>query len=480
VLLDLFLPDSRGLESLMAIRRESADVPVVVLTGLADEQTAVESLHNGAQDYLVKGTSGGTLVRSIRHAIERQRLVTSVRSANKLLSEKNTRLVELCDTAHRFVDNVSHEFRTPLTVVKEFSSLLLDGLCGSLNHEQRRAVQVIADRSDDLTCMVNDMMDVSRLKAGILSMWRRPTPLADVMFHIRSMLERRAARGEVRLQIEQLDHLPLAFCDAGKVGQIITNLVVNSIKFTGAGGSVDVWAQVTDDARLTVGITDNGQGIEPDKLRLIFERFTQLNHDIASSTKGVGLGLAIVKEFVLLNLGEISVESAPGKGSTFTFTLPQANPLAVFDCFYSGLRKQSGNIEICLLNVKLTEESSLKAVPVVDEFLQRTVRPEDVVWSRTPGEWLILIIGSEDIAADAIDRIHSEWSCTCRNWIHGSPPSLTVQQCGIWRSEQLEDLRKRFATATGKTKSPNEVVLGGSITGRQLMHQSVANSGVIE
>jgi hypothetical protein len=459
VLLDLFLPDSRGLESLMAIRRESADVPVVVLTGLADEQTAVESLHNGAQDYLVKGTSGSALVRSIRHAIERQRLVTSVRSANKLLSEKNTRLVELCDTAHRFVDNVSHEFRTPLTVVKEFASLLLDGLCGPLNHEQRRAAQVISDRADDLTCMVNDMMDVSRLKSGILSMWRRPTRLADIFFHIRSMLERRAARGEVRLQIDNIDELPTTFCDAGKVGQIITNLVVNSIKFTGPGGFVNVWAKVVDDARLQVGITDNGQGIEPDKLRLIFERFTQLNHDIASSTKGVGLGLAIVKEFVLLNLGEITVESTPGNGSTFSFTLPQANPPAVLDCYFFGLRKQSGSNQIALLEARLTEESDIKTVPVVDEFLQRSVRPEDVVWMEAPGQWLLLINGTPDVATDAIDRIHSEWASTCRNWIYGSPPGLTVQQCGNWNLEHLEDLRRRFAGGYDILVQSREMVL---------------------
>jgi nitrogen-specific signal transduction histidine kinase len=399
------------------------------------------------------------LARSIRHAIERQRLVTSVRGANRLLSEKNSQLVELCDTAHRFVDNVSHEFRTPLTVIKEFSSLMMDGLCGPLNHEQRHAAQIISDRADDLACMVNDMMDVSRLKAGILSMWRRSTRLADVMFHIRPMLERRAARGEVRLQIDELEGLPEAFCDAGKISQIISNLVINAIKFTNPGGCVRVWAHVADNARLMVGVTDNGQGIEPDKLRVIFERFTQLNHDIVSSTKGVGLGLAIVKEFVSLNLGEIFVESECGKGSTFFFSLPLADPAAVFDCYISGLRKQSENTSIGLLEARLVKDSDKAATPVIDEFLQRAARPQDIVWMGTPGEWSILVNGPVAIAADIIDRIRCEWVSTCRNWIYGSPPELVIQSCGQWEREQIEALRSQFCMAAGASHRCEEAVL---------------------
>ncbi|HZZ29667.1 MAG TPA: hybrid sensor histidine kinase/response regulator [Pirellulales bacterium] len=459
VLLDLFLPDSEGLESLMMMRRELPDIPVVVLTGLADEQTAIESLHNGAQDYLVKGTDNGALVRGIRHAIERQRLITSLRGANKLLFEKNERLVELCDTAHQFVDNLSHEFRTPLTVIKEFSSLLLDGICGPMNHEQRRSAQVISDRADDLACMVNDMMDVSRLKAGILSMWRRPTRLAEIVLHIRPMLERRAARGEVRLEIDNFDNLPAAFCDAGKVGQIITNLVLNSIKFTSPGGCVRLWAHVADNSQLKIGVTDNGHGIEQDKLQLIFDRFTQLNHEIASSTKGVGLGLAIVKEFVCLNLGEISVESSLGKGSTFAFSLPQANSLAVFDCYFPGLQVRSSTDSIGLLQARLKNEFDPSVLPVVDEFLQRTVRTQDVTWMKSAGRWLILINGSAEVATDAMNRIRAEWTSTCRNWIHGCCPELTIQNCGNWPLAQAHELRMRFGTTVDALESKKQLNL---------------------
>ncbi len=376
VLLDLSLPDSRGLDTLLAVRRNEAEVPVVVLTGLADEAVAIEALKHGAEDYLVKGTlSGDAIRRSIQHAIERGRLVTSLEHANQLLTVKNKRLVELCETTHGFVDNVSHEFRTPLTVVKEFASLLTDGLCGPLNEKQHRAAQVISDRADDLACMVNDMLDVSRLRAGILTVWRRPARLADVVQHLRPMLERKAARNNVRLAFEIPDDLPPVFCDAGKLSQVITNLLVNAVKFSGDDGRVKLWARADHPCRVVVGVSDDGPGIETDKLRLIFERFAQLENDTDSSTKGVGLGLAIVKDFVTLNLGEISVESTPGNGSTFSFALAQADFRAAMDCYLDALAKQESDATIATFEARVVQPYDRAVLPVVDEFLQRNLRP---------------------------------------------------------------------------------------------------------
>jgi anti-sigma regulatory factor (Ser/Thr protein kinase) len=331
-----------------------------------------------------------------------------------------------------------------------------------LNHEQRRAAQVIADRTDDLTCMVNDMLDVSRLKSGILSMWRRPAQLAEIVFRIRPMLERRAARENVRLQIGELDHLPTIFCDAGKVSQILINLVVNSIKFTGADGRVELWARAADRGRITVGITDNGPGIEPDKLQIIFDRFTQLDHDIGSSTKGMGLGLAIVKEFVALNLGDLSVQSEPGTGSTFSFTLPQSNHLAVFDCYLDGLNARDPTASISLIEARLRDGFDEAVLPVVDEFLQRSVHPEDVACMISAGHWRILIRGPADAQSDSIERIEFEWASTCRNWIHGSPPELIVQSGGVWQVETAASLRKQFASEAGVKRVELEPALSGT------------------
>jgi hypothetical protein len=174
-LVALTLPDAQGLTAVTRVRSQCPDLPLVVLTSLANDRIAIQALDRGAQDYLVKGeVTPEVLQRTIRYAIQRQRdyaeihrLLRKVQASRELLKKKNRRLGRLCKTAHRFVDNVSHEFRTPLTVIKEYVSLLGEGLLGEISEEQRRFLDTISDRADDLNNMVDDMLDVSRLEPGV-------------------------------------------------------------------------------------------------------------------------------------------------------------------------------------------------------------------------------------------------------------------------------------------------------------------------
>ena len=168
-LVDLSLPDSSGMETFQAIHAAAPTVPIVVLTGLDDEQFVVEMLHRGAQDYLLKHeVEPKLLARSLRFAIERQRTVAlescieKLAEAQTLLKKKNRRLKKLYRMAQEFVDNVSHEFRTPLTVIKEYASLVKDGVVGAGSAEQKQMLTVVEDRADDMNTMVDDMLDCQR------------------------------------------------------------------------------------------------------------------------------------------------------------------------------------------------------------------------------------------------------------------------------------------------------------------------------
>jgi signal transduction histidine kinase len=241
LLLDLGLPESSGMETLLKVRAINKSIPIVVLTDLSDEQAALDCLNKGAQDYLLKSHLAlDTLSRSVRYAIQRQQLREQLASTNALLEKRNADLARLCDTAQRFVDNVSHEFRTPLTVITEYVSLLQEGVVGEveLDVEQQRFLGVVADRADDLNTMVDDMLDVSKLQAGLLSTWRKNGNLTDILRHLRPALESKAQIKDVQLEFRIAPDLPAIYCDGEKLGRVLINLVVNAIKFCGNPGHV--------------------------------------------------------------------------------------------------------------------------------------------------------------------------------------------------------------------------------------------------
>ena len=207
VLLDLGLPDVRGFDGLRRVRRQRPEIPAVVLTSNSDPSVGVEAAGHGAQDYLYKGDiNARTLERVLRYAVQRQQMYLQLQranamldqkngeleAANVLLDQKNNHLAQLYETAHQFVDNVSHEFRTPLTVIKEFVTIIRDGLAGEVNDRQREFLDIANDRADDLATMVDDMLDVSKLEAGVLSVWRQQCRVSEILRHVRSALERKA------------------------------------------------------------------------------------------------------------------------------------------------------------------------------------------------------------------------------------------------------------------------------------------------
>ncbi|MGE4003924.1 MAG: response regulator, partial [Planctomycetaceae bacterium] len=251
VLTDLSLPDSFGLESVQRIRERDEIIPIIVLTTLDDKEVEFTSLSVGAQDYLLKDhATPHNLERAIYHAIQRQqyvvenqRLLAEVEFSRELLLDqkellkrKNQRLRRLYKTAHRFVDNVSHEFRTPLTVIKDYVSLVREGMVGEVNAEQCRMLDIAGVRADDLNNMVDDMLDVSKLESGLLGAWRRPCRLADIVESLCPPLAKKAEVKGIAFEVAIDRSLPAVNCDAEKDGRVIIKLVTNAMKICGEPG----------------------------------------------------------------------------------------------------------------------------------------------------------------------------------------------------------------------------------------------------
>jgi two-component system, NtrC family, sensor histidine kinase KinB len=230
-----------------------------------------------------------------------------------------TGLKEVEEMKSDFISTVSHELRTPLTSIIMGTGLLLDNVMGGLNEDQRDIVNVMDEDSKQLLSLVNDLLDISKIESGKMEINREESSISDIIrTSIKSFNDLSEHRG-VKLYSEIQEGLPSIMIDANKIGIVINNLIANALKFTKNGDEIVVSAYL-DGCKVYVSVSDTGVGIPEEFHEMIFDKFAQVEQTEFNSG-GTGLGLAISKEFVQRHGGEIWVESEPGKGSRFIFTL---------------------------------------------------------------------------------------------------------------------------------------------------------------
>jgi signal transduction histidine kinase len=212
---------------------------------------------------------------------------------------------------------MSHELRTPLNAVIGFSEVLEDELFGPLNDRQTDYVSDILSSGRHLLSLINDILDLAKVEAGHMELEFGTMRVPDVLEQGVTMVRERAMTHGIELRTDIEDSMPPIRADERKVRQVVFNLLSNAVKFTESGGTVTAAARRSDDG-IEVSVRDTGIGISAEARERIFEEFEQ-----ASSThEGTGLGLALARRFIELHGGRIWVESEPGRGSTFTFTVP--------------------------------------------------------------------------------------------------------------------------------------------------------------
>jgi PAS domain S-box-containing protein len=224
------------------------------------------------------------------------------------------------------VNAVSHELRTPLTSLMGYAEFLEDEVGGPLAPEQHEFVAQIQEGTRRLQRLVDDLLDFARLEAGTFSLSLREADLAQKVRETIESLRPQAQVKGVVLEADSPDGATMVRMDPGRIGQVLLNLVGNAIKFTPEGGRVTVRILAAP-RRVRVEVADTGIGIAPEHLERLFEKFYQVNGGITREQGGTGLGLSIAKALVEAHGGTIDVESTPGVGSTFWFTLPADGPV---------------------------------------------------------------------------------------------------------------------------------------------------------
>ena len=315
VLLDLNLPDSHGAETFRKIMQKAPNVPVVILSGQDDEALAIKAVHQGVQDYLVKGDiTSKQLERALRYAVERQGLLRSLDTTRK----------QQLEFKNQFLSHVSHELRTPLTCIHQYVTILLDGLAGAMKPDQTDHLKTVLRSVNQLHAMIRDLLEATRADSGKLRIELRCIDIGELIQQAVAMMRPTAAEKGVKLDATVDKAVPLVYADPDRALEVLINLIDNAIKFTPAEGSVNVKASMveTDPASVYISVSDTGRGIPQESLPLVFERLYQDPDRIDDRRAGLGLGLFIAKEIVGLHGGRIWVASQTGSGSTFSFTMP--------------------------------------------------------------------------------------------------------------------------------------------------------------
>ena len=239
------------------------------------------------------------------------------------IEEKAEKIRKADEMKSRFLSNTSHELRTPLSSIRALTQLLLDRMDGELSVEQERQIMFIAGAANDLSGLVNDLLDLAKIEAGKVRIDVAPIDVGNLFGALRAMLKPLAQNPAVALRFIEPTQ-PVDFdSDEPKVAMILRNFVSNALKFTEAGHVEVTVAPHADPDWLRFDVSDSGIGIRPDHLQLIFEEFSQIEHPLQRGVKGTGLGLPLCRKFASLLGGEVTVASTPGAGSTFSLILPR-------------------------------------------------------------------------------------------------------------------------------------------------------------
>jgi len=355
ILLDVQMPGMNGLETaqFIKVRERSRSIPILFLTAINKEDSYVFKAYEvGAVDYLFKPFDPEILRSKVavfvdlwrkqlqiqkqeerirqseKRELELQHrttlLETEARSAEELatvndeLQRRQFELERAITARSRFYASMSHELRTPINAVLGYSTLMLDGIYGSLNEKQREGLERTHRAAKHLLELVNDVLDLSKIEAGKIELAMQPVQFPSLIEDLFVTVAPFAAENKTELRLE-MDGDPVTIVsDPRRVRQVLLHLVSNAIKF-GAGNPVSVISRATPERGVQIDVVDSGGGIAPEDSSRIFDEFVQLGQ---SQQPGTGLGLPISRRLVELLGGTLELESEVGTGSRFRVTLP--------------------------------------------------------------------------------------------------------------------------------------------------------------
>ena len=330
VLSDHRMPEVSGIEFLTMVKKDHPMIIRMLFTGYLDIGVAEDAINkSGVYRFINKPWNEEELKAAILQGIDRYNLQEenlilnqAIKKQNAELIEINTKLKNMYESQRAFTSTVSHELRTPLASIKTAIDIIISGSAGELNENQNKFLHKAKTNVDRLNCLINDILDLSKLESGKTDLNIFPNDLNALINDVLEIQVPVAKKNQLSVKTELEEDVPFIPFDTDKLNQVMNNLVSNAIKFTDTGGVTIRTLVHTDENNIEVIVQDTGRGIKKEDMDKLFKKFQQLDGSPKFGLGGSGLGLAICKEIIFQHGGKIWAESEPGKGSAFKFLLP--------------------------------------------------------------------------------------------------------------------------------------------------------------
>lgn len=312
-----------GIDLIPRLQAEQPELICVLMTAHLDSQTAIAALRRGAYDYFDKSREPETLAAMLDRCFDRVQLLRDREAAYEELRIAK----EEAEAANRgksaFMATMSHELRTPLNAVIGFSEMMMREVLGALPNEQYRVyVRDIHESGTHLLQIINDILDLSKAEAGKLELFEDVFDLSDTIQSVRQLVSGRIAENGLTASFELPPDFPLLRADERKTKQVLLNVVANAIKFTPAGGRIELIGRFDPQSGVTLTVSDTGIGIAEADLPRVLKPFEQVDSTFSRAHQGTGLGLPLVKAMMELHGGSLELRSEVGAGTQVSVVFP--------------------------------------------------------------------------------------------------------------------------------------------------------------
>jgi signal transduction histidine kinase len=406
--------------------------PVIVITTAAEPGLTASTPAEGTVEHMDRSVlfGDGAQLRWVvldalrRFELERtaDELAAQLKTVQQELRLKCDVLATMSDSAHRFVEDVAHEFRTPLAVIQEFASIMADGIGGEVSEKHVEFLDYIANATRDLSLLVDDFLDSSKLRTGTLRVDRRSYAVGDVLDACWPLLEARARARGIALERSCDPDAPRVFLDLDKAKRALSNLVVSALKVSTPDSRVLVRAGAIDADAVRFQVCDQGPTMSTPQLQRLRRHFATGGAHASADSGEIGLGLSLVSELARVNLGSASIDRCTLGGNCFSFTAPIDRLSSVVDHYLAWISTVGEASMLSFLRVH--EPSAGVSQGALESFLGSVSRSTDLKLPSPDGDGFIVV---------GVGYRPHEWRTRVRAWYAESAlPAAAPNEGGLW------------------------------------------------